>query len=266
MTGSFVVRGVAAPVYKSFAVDDSAWPPRFTKLHLELSGGGAVAFADARRFARIRLQHDPAAEAPVSDLGWDALTEAPSAEAFAAALAKRGAPIKAVLLDQSFAAGVGNWVADEVRPACRCLTAAHALFRASTYNTLAFLMLRAAMPILVLVPGAHSSGGAGQGAGAAACRGAPGCADACLRHRRRRRRRLGAIPGGLAVFEALGQKNRHHGVWLAAAVHHCRRANQLLCARAAAQNGRRRRSGGGRRGCCAQGCAQEARQSSGRGG
>jgi formamidopyrimidine-DNA glycosylase len=123
MTGSFVVRGVAAPVYKSFAVDESAWPPRFTKLHLELSGGGAVAFSDARRFARIRLQQNPATEAPVSELGWDALLEAPSPEAFAAALSKRGAPIKAVLLDQSFAAGVGNWVADEVRPACcRCFS------------------------------------------------------------------------------------------------------------------------------------------------
>ena len=115
MTGSFVVRGVAAPVYKSFAVDESAWPPRFCKLELELSGGGAVAFADARRFARIRLQADPPAEAPVSELGWDALLDPPTPEAFAAALSRRGAPIKAVLLDQSFSAGVGNWVADEVR-------------------------------------------------------------------------------------------------------------------------------------------------------
>jgi formamidopyrimidine-DNA glycosylase len=31
-----------------------------------------------------------------------------------AALGSRSAPIKAVLLDQSFAAGVGNWIADEV--------------------------------------------------------------------------------------------------------------------------------------------------------
>ena len=115
MTGSFVVRGVAAPVYKSFAVDESTWPPRFCKLELELSGGGAVAFADARRFARIRLQADPPAEAPVSELGWDALLDPPTPEAFAAALSRRGAPIKAVLLDQSFSAGVGNWVADEVR-------------------------------------------------------------------------------------------------------------------------------------------------------
>ena len=115
MTGSFVVRGVAAPVYKSFAVDETAWPPRFHKLVLELSGGGAVAFADARRFARIRLQADPAAEAPVAELGWDALLDPPTPAAFAAALSRRGAPIKAVLLDQSFSAGVGNWVADEVR-------------------------------------------------------------------------------------------------------------------------------------------------------
>jgi len=113
MTGSFVVRGVAAPVYKSFAVDGAAWPPRFAKLTLRLSDGGELSFADSRRFARVRLQEDPPAEAPLSDLGWDALLEPPSAEAFAASLGRRSAPIKAVLLDQSFCAGVGNWVADE---------------------------------------------------------------------------------------------------------------------------------------------------------
>ena len=31
-----------------------------------------------------------------------------------ALVAERGAPIKALLLDQTFAAGVGNWIADEV--------------------------------------------------------------------------------------------------------------------------------------------------------
>src|SRR5918999_1613844 len=33
---------------------------------------------------------------------------------FAGLLRERTAPVKAVLLDQSFAAGVGNWIADEV--------------------------------------------------------------------------------------------------------------------------------------------------------
>src|SRR5688572_160278 len=37
--------------------------PRFWKLELVVSGGKRMAFADARRFGRIRLQGDPEAEA-----------------------------------------------------------------------------------------------------------------------------------------------------------------------------------------------------------
>jgi formamidopyrimidine-DNA glycosylase len=90
------------------------WPPRFTKLVLQFEGGREAAFADARRLGRIRLRHDPRHEPPISLLGFDALLELPSFRAFADLLRERAAPIKAVLLDQSFAAGVGNWIADEV--------------------------------------------------------------------------------------------------------------------------------------------------------
>ncbi len=38
----------------------------------------------------------------------------PSPSVFGRLLSKRKAPVKAVLLDQGFAAGVGNWIADEV--------------------------------------------------------------------------------------------------------------------------------------------------------
>jgi formamidopyrimidine-DNA glycosylase len=90
------------------------WPPRFTKLRLTLDDGGELAIADARRLGRIRLRDDPRREPPLSALGFDALTELPPPARFRALLAARAAPLKAVLLDQSFAAGVGNWVADEV--------------------------------------------------------------------------------------------------------------------------------------------------------
>ena len=114
MTGSFAVRGVGATKYKSFSVDMSSWPPKFSKLTLELSDGTAVAFTDPRRFARIRLlPGDPTVVAPVSGLGPDMLLSPPSLEAWTKCLASRSAPIKAVLLDQSIACGVGNWVADE---------------------------------------------------------------------------------------------------------------------------------------------------------
>lgn len=92
----------------------AAWPPRFTKLRLTLDDGGELAFADPRRLGRIRLRHDPRREPPIGDLGFDALRELPPPRRFFELLRARAAPVKAVLLDQAFAAGVGNWVADEV--------------------------------------------------------------------------------------------------------------------------------------------------------
>jgi formamidopyrimidine-DNA glycosylase len=93
---------------------DGAWPPRFTKLHLTFEDGGELVFADARRLGRVRLRHDPRAEPPISLLGFDAYREIPPLGRFWDLLRGREAPLKAVLLDQAFAAGVGNWIADEV--------------------------------------------------------------------------------------------------------------------------------------------------------
>jgi len=95
-------------------VDRPDWPPRFTKLHLRFAGGGELALADGRRLGRIRLRRDPPTEPPISTLGFDALRAMPTAARFHAMLRARSSPIKAVLLDQAFAAGIGNWIADEV--------------------------------------------------------------------------------------------------------------------------------------------------------
>jgi len=120
MTGSCVVRGEAVPQYKAFRVDEASWPPRFCKLELTLDDGARVAYADPRRFGRLLLRDGDAAGAPpVSLLAADALTPPPAA-AMAALLAKRHAPIKAVLLDQNaVVCGVGNWVCDDVLLAAR---------------------------------------------------------------------------------------------------------------------------------------------------
>ena len=92
----------------------SGWPPRFTRLTLEFDDGGALAISDGRRLGRIRLRRDPRGEPPIVGLGFDALRELPSPGRFRALARARGAPVKALLLDQTFAAGVGNWIADEV--------------------------------------------------------------------------------------------------------------------------------------------------------
>ncbi|MEM9194934.1 MAG: DNA-formamidopyrimidine glycosylase family protein [Myxococcota bacterium] len=94
---------------------DRAWPPRFTKVELRFDDGGMLAYTNARRLGRILFREDPRQEAPIGKLGFDPWTEMPSPREFDARLSRRGnAVLKALLLDQKFAAGVGNWIADEV--------------------------------------------------------------------------------------------------------------------------------------------------------
>lgn len=88
--------------------------PRYWKLELVMNDGTRLAMTNPRRLGRIRLVNDPESEPPISLLGFDPYLELPPLKTFAALLARRKAPIKAVLLDQGFAAGVGNWIADEV--------------------------------------------------------------------------------------------------------------------------------------------------------
>ena len=93
---------------------EAEWPPRFTRLALRFDDGGALAVADGRRQGRIRLRQDPASEPPIVGLGFDALRGLPPPTRFRTLARGHTAPVKALLLDQSFAAGVGNWIADEV--------------------------------------------------------------------------------------------------------------------------------------------------------
>jgi formamidopyrimidine-DNA glycosylase len=87
---------------------------RFAKLIVDMDDGTRVVYTDPRRFGRIRLQDDPPQQPPVSLLGFDPLEGVPPVVELRRLLARRNAPTKAVLLDQSVFAGVGNWVADEV--------------------------------------------------------------------------------------------------------------------------------------------------------
>ena len=88
-------------------------------VNIDRATGAIVAFKDnvqidMRRLGRIRLLDDPENEPPISELGVDPLLEQLDAEQIHGILRKRSAAIKAVLLDQSVFAGVGNWIADEV--------------------------------------------------------------------------------------------------------------------------------------------------------
>jgi formamidopyrimidine-DNA glycosylase len=116
MTGGFHTApgGPRVKLKSSRKRPDSSWPPRFTKLQLIFDDGGELIVADARRLGRIRLRRDPAREPPISLLGFDAHRALPPFPRFRDLVRERAAPLKALLLDQGFAAGVGNWIADEV--------------------------------------------------------------------------------------------------------------------------------------------------------
>ena len=94
--------------------DETVWPPRFLKIRLRLDDGGELTMTDARRLGRALLRSDPEREPPIARLGFDPLLSMPPPGRFSELLRSRRGVVKSLLLDQSFAAGVGNWIADEV--------------------------------------------------------------------------------------------------------------------------------------------------------
>jgi formamidopyrimidine-DNA glycosylase len=70
-----------------------------------------LAFLDARRLSRIRLCSSPKTEPPISNLGFDPILSMPNLDDYAKSVRKRTCTIKALLLNQYFNAGVGNWIA-----------------------------------------------------------------------------------------------------------------------------------------------------------
>ncbi len=83
-------------------------------LHLD---GERLLFNDARKFGRMYWV--PEASAFLAGLGPEPLDDSLTADALAARLRTRRVPIKALLLDQRFLAGVGNIYADETLHAAR---------------------------------------------------------------------------------------------------------------------------------------------------
>lgn len=82
-----------------------------THVVMRLDNGQRLIFQDARKFGRMWLVADPA---PVlAHLGPEPLSVDFSADYLTMKLHGRSAPIKALLLDQSLVAGVGNIYADE---------------------------------------------------------------------------------------------------------------------------------------------------------
>lgn len=92
----------------------AAEPPpeeRWLRLRLALDDGQTLFFSDARRFGRVFLGSTLDEITP--DLGPEPLEDSFTVDVFHERLRGRSMKIKALLLDQSFIAGVGNIYADE---------------------------------------------------------------------------------------------------------------------------------------------------------
>lgn len=83
----------------------------FIRARFRLDDGNELRFVDLRKFGTMCLVDD--LEPLLRDLGPEPLDAAFTADALAAILKKRNAPVKSVLLDQGAIAGVGNLYADE---------------------------------------------------------------------------------------------------------------------------------------------------------
>ncbi len=120
MTGQLFSGGVSSPRLLSATVRASLAPEEqrdfepdvHTHFVLRFSDGGpAVLMRDVRKFGKLLLLGPGEAHPRLSRLGKDALTA--TGDDLFAATRGRQASIKAVLLDQSVLAGVGNIYADE---------------------------------------------------------------------------------------------------------------------------------------------------------
>jgi len=99
MTGSLLVS------------QDSSQLPKYTRAIINLDKDTSVFFRDPRKFGKIWLADNT--DVLEAKLGPEPLESGFTPQVLAQRLAKRKAPIKAVLLDQNFVAGIGNMYADE---------------------------------------------------------------------------------------------------------------------------------------------------------
>ena len=105
MTGSLLLKSA------------SAEPEKFIRAIIHLDNGTGIYFRDPRKFGRMWLAEDTGSV--TGKLGPEPLAVAFTPEILARRLHDRSAPIKAVLCDQSFVAGIGNMYADEALFAAR---------------------------------------------------------------------------------------------------------------------------------------------------
>ncbi len=99
MTGSLLIN------------QDSSEPPRYTRAVIHLDNDTRIFFRDPRKFGVMRLVRDK--DSVIGKLGPEPLEADFTPQVLARLLAKRKAPIKALLCEQNLVAGIGSMYADE---------------------------------------------------------------------------------------------------------------------------------------------------------
>lgn len=98
--------------------EEESWPPKFSKFTLETEGKEKTeaAFADARRFGRVRLLDCAAEEirntTPLKENGPDPVIDKDefTEEYLQKKMRSKHVPVKVLLLDQANISGIGNYV------------------------------------------------------------------------------------------------------------------------------------------------------------
>jgi formamidopyrimidine-DNA glycosylase len=94
-------------------IPDHRHAPRFTRVMLQLSDGGGIAFEDARVFGSMNLHESSALPEVFTGYGPEPLDPAFTWQQLRASAAGSRAEIKPLLLDQSRVVGLGNiWAAE----------------------------------------------------------------------------------------------------------------------------------------------------------
>jgi len=134
MTGEIKIKGQQLLEYKNAKNKNDTWPPRWYKIIIHASDDNktikeildsnkniddnekikSFAFCDTRRLGRIWLSKNIMKEEPLSTHGFDVMNELPPFNEFLDSIRLKTCGIKSLLMDQSFSAGIGNWIADEV--------------------------------------------------------------------------------------------------------------------------------------------------------
>lgn len=126
MTGQFLVvdeAGVTGGGHTLSTADVSELPGRHTRVAFYFTDHSTLYFNDMRLFGYCKVVNLEAMQAARTKFGPEPIADTFSIDWFVDTVRKRKAPIKAVLLDQSYIAGLGNIYVDEV------------LFRAGVHPT-----------------------------------------------------------------------------------------------------------------------------------